>query len=855
MRFRLMALAAAGAWLATAGAAGAQRLAAVCGGDCNRDCQVTIDEVLTTVNVGLEQAPASSCDWGDVNADDQITIEEILTGVRTALDGCNGPPCHRRTVNIPAPGANDQENILTALIMAEPGDDIVFPEGTYHLTGQLSLDVDDVTIRGQGHDKTILSFQTQTTGAEGLLVMADRFVIENIGLEDSPGDLLKIVGANGLTIRGVRTEWTRGPNTDNGAYGLYPVECENVLIEDSIVIGAADAGFYIGQSHKIVMRRNRAEFNVAGVEIENSTDADVYENTATNNTGGILVFNLPGLRFIGGERTRVFNNQVFENNVPNFAARGTTVAAVPKGTGIMVLANDKVEVFGNTLRDNGTNHILLISFRTAQIVGGLNTNDRNYDKFSEGVFIHDNTYIGGGTQPEQAVADLVGPTVGGLPLPQIMYDGDTDAMKFVNGQILPEHRLCIQEDDVRFFNIDVIRFGANATSNLAFYDCELERLPAVKIRGVDAVAEPTPTVGPQPTPTPTQVASLESKCRVPPGTGINFDPGDAACEFLSSYRFFAGNGSTQQPNAGLVPFDVNTQLFSDYTVKQRFVYVPAGQAASYNASGAFEFPVGSVIVKTFSYPHDQRAPAQGAEILETRLLVRKSNGWVGLPYVWNAEKTEAVLKIVGATLSVSGVQADGTNATFAYTVPNSNQCKECHRENVDSGGVNLLGIKARHLNKNYSYTSGVANQLTHWAQLGILTGAPSDPSAAPRAAVFDDPTTGNIESRARSYLDINCAHCHNQGGAARSTGVYYAITETTPGHLGICKSPTAAGRGTGGFSRVIDPGHPNESILTFRMRSIEPEIAMPELGRRRVHAEAVDVLSQWIATLENCDSN
>ncbi len=854
MRFRQLALAAAALCLAAAGTAKAQRLTAVCGGDCNRDCSVTIDEVLTSVNIGLGRAEATSCDSGDINGDDEVTIEELITSVRTALDGCGGPPCQRRTVNIPAPGPNDLDNILTALITAEPGDEIVFPEGTYHLTGQLSLDVDDVTIRGQGQDKTILSFATQTTGAEGMLVMADRFVIENIGMEDSPGDLLKIVGAHGLTIRGVRTEWTRGSNTKNGAYGLYPVACTGVLIEDSIVKGAADAGFYVGQSHKIIMRRNRAELNVAGIEIENSTDADVYDNIATNNTGGLLIFNLPGLQFIGGKRTRAFHNQLFENNVPNFAARGTTVSAVPKGTGIMVLANDNVEVFDNTLRDNGTNQILLISFNTAAIVGGLSSNDRNYDKYSEGIYLHDNTYIGGGSNPDQGVSDLVGPVVGGLPLPQVMYDGDVDRNKLVNGQLPAAFRLCVQEDDVRFWNIDIRNLGANASPSLAPYDCELDRLPAVKIHGVDAAAEPTPTVGPQPTPTPTQVASLESKCRIPSGSGVNFDPSDVACEYLSSYRFFLGNGATQEPNTGLVPFNVNTQLFSDYTVKHRFVYVPAGQTARYADSDAFNFPVGSVIVKTFTYPRDQRDLSKGVDLLETRLLVRKASGWVGLPYVWNADRTDAVLKIVGTTLSVTGVQADGTVGTFPYTVPNSNQCKECHREH-DGGGVNLLGVKARHLNKNYAYADGVANQLEHWTQLGILTGAPADASIAPRAAVFDDPSTGSLELRARSYLDINCAHCHNQGGAARSTGVYFAFSETTPTHLGICKSPTAAGRGTGDFHEVIAPGHADESILTFRMKSTEPEIAMPELGRRRVHQEALNVISEWINSLTDCDSN
>lgn len=835
--------------MTAAAPARAQRLSAVCPGDCSQTCSVGSSDLVIAVEAALEQRSSETCDSADISGDGATTIDELVASVNSGVGGCSGPPCQTRIVEI-EPGENDQETILGALIDAEPGDVIHLKAGTYRLTGQLSLDVDDVTIRGDGMDETILSFDQQTTGAEGLLVTANRFVIEDIALINSPGDLMKIIGANGLTIRRVRTEWTNGPSTQNGSYGLYPVDCRNILIEDSIVRGASDAGFYVGQSHGIILRRSLAEYNVAGVEIENCTDADVYDNIATNNTGGILVFNLPGLAFLDGRRTRVFNNHIFENNTPNFAPRGTTVAAVPKGTGLMILANDEVEVFDNTFRDNGTTNALLIGYSTAQVIGNLGNPGAGYDRYSEGIYIHDNVYIGGGADPESEVANLLSGTVGPPPLPQILFDGQEDARKRVNGQ-LPDHlRLCIRENEVTFYKFSLT--GVGASPDLEPYDCSHPSLPAVRIPGVELPPSPTPSPTPTeeeptPTPTPTTTESQEARCRVPPGSGVNVDPTDRSCELLSSYRLFRGNPADHQPNDGVVPYDLNTQLFSDYTHKQRFAWLPPGKKATYSDRDSFEFPVGSVLVKTFSYPADLRDPEGPSELLETRLLVHTPTGWVGLPYVWNAAKTDAVLKTVGAALPVSGIQQNGEIASFTHNVPNSNQCKGCHREHAEKMGP--IGPKARHMNKPYAYTSGTMNQLTRWTQLGILEGAPADPATVERVAVFDDPSTGSTEQRARAYLDINCAHCHNPTGPARTTGLYLDFHETTREHLGQCKSPTAAGRGTGNLPYVVTPGNAANSILSFRMKSIEPEIAMPELGRTRIHAEAVAVIESWINSM------
>ena len=368
--------------------------------------------------------------------------------------------------------------------------------------------------------------------------------------------------------------------------------------------------------------------------------------------------------------------------------------------------------------------------------------------------------------------------------------------------------------------------------------------------GEPSRATPTATVTGAPSPTPTGTppgAGGESKCPLRPGSAVNFDAADPACELLSSYRFFVGEGRLQVPNEGVVPYDLNTELFADYTRKHRFVRLPPGSAAQYSPEASFDFPVGTVFIKTFAAPLDLRTPAAGERVLETRLLIRRASGWVGLPYVWNEEQTEARLRAVGAVLDVTGVQADGVRRTHEYDVPNVNQCKACHREHDDVMGP--LGPKARNLNKPYAYADDVENQLARWGRLGILHNAP-DPATAPRAPRFDDADDGSIELRARTYLDVNCSHCHNRTGRARPTDLYLDIAQDNPFHLGICKGPTAAGVASGTFRHIIDPGRPETSILVRRLNSDDPDIRMPELGRRRVHAEAVRVVSEWIATLE-----
>jgi uncharacterized repeat protein (TIGR03806 family) len=316
-------------------------------------------------------------------------------------------------------------------------------------------------------------------------------------------------------------------------------------------------------------------------------------------------------------------------------------------------------------------------------------------------------------------------------------------------------------------------------------------------------------------------------------------------KLLSAYNLFV-DGAAQIPNAGVVPYDITTPLFSDYAEKYRFVYVPDGSTATYTEDGPLEFPVGTVLVKTFAYPHDMRDPALGQRLIETRLLIHKESGWVGLPYVWDAEQRDAELKVAGGTTDVAWVDPVGAARAINYVIPTINDCKACHEIGKT---LQPIGPKARNVNKDYAYEHGTENQLAHWVRAGILQSAPA-PEDAPRLAVWNDPETGSLDARARAWLDVNCAHCHNPQGPASTSGLDLRYTQQEPVKLGLMKTPVAAGIGSGTFYHDIVPGRPDESILVYRISSMDPGVMMPEVPRRLVDEEGVSLIREWIAAME-----
>ena len=270
-----------------------------------------------------------------------------------------------------SPSEDPYTEIQEALILANSGDIIRITEGLYELEDSLSIDVDGLILEGEGINKTILSFKNQLSGAQGLSVTSNRVTLRDFAVEDAKGDAIKVKGVNDISFIRVRTEWTNGPDELNGAYGLYPVESKNVLIDSCVAIGASDAGIYVGQSENIIVKNSRAEYNVAGIEIENSYYADVYNNHAENNTGGILVFDLPDIPQQGGHHVRVFKNKSINNNTDNFAPEGNIVGEVPRGTGIIIQANSHVEIFDNDIGDNDTVNIAIVTY-------GYETDDKKY---------------------------------------------------------------------------------------------------------------------------------------------------------------------------------------------------------------------------------------------------------------------------------------------------------------------------------------------------------------------------------------------------------------------------------------------------------------------------------------------
>lgn len=424
------------------------------------------------------------------------TLVALIIGgsaIATLGGGCGGDdggddPCKDVSGDCVAvhSGANS-EDIQQALIDVPSGGTVAFAAGTYDLETDLSLDVDGVTIQGAGSDSTILSFANQVDGAQGMLVTADDFAIRDIAFEDTPGDALKILGTNGVTIQRTRVEWLGGPNETNGSYGLYPVQCQNVLIEDSTVRGASDSGIYVGQSDNVIVQNNHAELNVAGIEIENTTRADVHDNTATTNTGGILVFNLPGLQVENGAGTRVYHNQIFENNTANFAPAGNIVGLVPAGTGIAILAAHEVEIFDNDIHDHLSANLGIISYTPV----GIPISDPSYDQFPTAIYIHDNRFGGTSDMPTGMLGALLLSALGEIQsqgpyiVPDISWDGVMDPTRIVGGTMDygADDKLCIAANGTAdFINLAwPLADATKPTTDLAAHDCTHAPLPAVTL--------------------------------------------------------------------------------------------------------------------------------------------------------------------------------------------------------------------------------------------------------------------------------------------------------------------------------------------------------------------------------------
>ncbi len=385
-----------------------------------------------------------------------------------------------------------ETDIDGAVAQLQDGDTIAFAAGTYQFQNELALGkANDVTMIGAGQGKTIFDFSGQVAGEDSIFAQSVQNVtFEDFTVQNSPGNSIKALSVTGLTFRSLEVKWAAMNNTD-GAYGLYPVQCKNVMVEQSTISGASDSGIYIGQSQYIVVRNNTAFQNVAGIEIENSFYADVYGNTSHDNTGGILVFDLPGLPQEGGHNVRVYDNKIENNNTENFALSSDIVSLVPAGTGFFVMANHDVEVFGNTITGNKTAAVGVISYALTQ----MPPNDAKYYQWPSKVYVHGNTYSGNGALPDirNKIGVLLDTGLGSYPamhVPDVMYDGITDpAITMPAGNPM---QICVDEPtasavcDMHFDQLDSsdTNLPMILTCTASQFACTLPALPAVTWTGM-----------------------------------------------------------------------------------------------------------------------------------------------------------------------------------------------------------------------------------------------------------------------------------------------------------------------------------------------------------------------------------
>lgn len=748
---------------------------------------------------------------------------------------------------------NFEQSLNEALEQADHGAEIIMPEGKFFLNSEVVIIKHGIKLRGQGMGKTILSFKNQKIGAQGVFGSANALEFSDFAVEDSFGNAVKVVSAQAVTFRRLKISWTAGPRRENGAYGLYPVSSRDVLVEDCEVSDSSDAGIYVGQSENIIVRRNKAFHNVAGIEIENSRYADVYENEAFDNTAGILVFNLPNLPVKGGRQTRVFNNHVHDNNLKNFSTPGSIVHLVPDGLGIFIMANSEVEIFENQIINNNLTGVAISHYAVSE----RKFDDTTYDPMPRRISIRDNTFTKGkfkffdGTRMNAIIKLLLGFTT-----PEIIYDGIEDGT-YTGGKLADADRICIGKNkttdganEVRFGNmhLDNSRWwvpfpGGPGTHDTAPHDCVFAPFPEIKLALAPAL------------PPSTVKASAETVAKIckQKNRGVNWQALEYDCPNLSDYNlFFNKADATQDPQERGFKYKLNNELFTDYAEKDRFIFLPPNTSMKYTENSVFDFPVGTVITKTFSL-FLQNPKSEKPVAIETRLLVKRKAGWEAVEYLWDHSKQEAFL-FLGGKVEAYDILAHGEKPLkIDYAVPNRRQCASCHMTDTIAGTMSPIGPKAKFLNWTFSSNEegSQENQLVYFARKAFLSGLPKDLKQVPSTAVWSLPESGPLDRRVQAYLEINCAHCHSPKGGARNTGLYLQ-TELDPrsNSYGYCKRPVAAGLGSGGRLFDFDPQGADKSIVYYRMANDHLEVKMPQLGRSVAHTEALKVVEEWANSLK-----
>ncbi len=745
------------------------------------------------------------------------------------------------------------ERLQAALITSAPNSIIELPAGHFKLLNEISMTKSFITLRGQGKGKTILDFEGQRAGKQGVFATSDGVTIEDLSVWNSDGNGIKITGSNGVVIRRVEVKWTRGPNTNNGGYAIYPVNTQNVLIEECETMGASDSGIYVGQSKNVIVRNNLAYQNVAGIEIENTQNADVYDNIASQNTAGFLIFDLPDLNLRQGGDVRVYNNKSFNNNWPNFAPLGSIVSDVAKGVGMLILATKKVEVFNNHFYENNFANVVIANY----LISGLKVkNEQEYDPTPKAIYIHNNIFdeykkIQFNFKNE---ISLVTNWHFKTDTPDILYDGILDGT-YNKEKFTGDNRICIINNKnsdgspSRFGNMHldsdrkVLIFpGGPSSTDITPHDCELPRISQAQLEPPQFSAARYPD----------SILTASMACEQIIDHKINFKAAlTADCDNLASYNLFKNKlNPLENPMEKGFKYQLSSALFSDYALKARFIFVPDLQKIGFQPTSVFDFPVGTIITKTFWYQHQKDKSKK--KIVETRLLIHRPIGWVALPYIWNENQTEATLQRGGTELDISSewlTENTIKEKTFHYNVPNSNQCWNCHSL---ANKIHPIGPKAKWLNSEGTLQWHGKNQIQAMIDEKYFNESTleKDFSKIVIAGDYNNETLP-ISQRARAYLDINCAHCHSPNGTGGMSGLWLEYErEESSSHLGICKSPIAAGTAAAEVKFDIVPGHPEKSLLIKRLSDLRPANKMPEVGRNLVHTKGVALVSRWIQTLD-----
>lgn len=828
--------------------------------------------------------------------------------------------------------------------LAEDNSVVTLPAGCFKMNNQLTVDSkNNLVLRGAGINQTYLDF-SDVDGKDGIAISGgSNITIEDLQVAEASKNGIKADGVEGIIIRDVSTVWMEVPRARDengnlrGTYGIYPVKSQNVLIEDTWSYGSADAGIYVGQTIGAVIRRNVAEKNIAGIEIENSSQVDVYQNLAIGNTGGVLLFDLPGATTIGRliDDVRVFDNDIRDNNLVNYV--DTTcdnglggcgvVGIVPPGTGIVVLSGRNSEFFNNTIENHDSMALAMTSYLLVnddpEAYSPLNgTSEGNavmngWNPVPTNIHLHDNKVINTGANPNGSLIEemILAYTLEHQAFPAMFYDGAGESLirsqmfaplrDALNGMTQSNNwdyltnfteadANCLQNNGasvgILVDNTDpmgILRYAeSSANADFLFEQQQKTLLTAgcdsktplepntVTINGVeyginqeeqdDSVSDlpniPNGIVGNELCTADIDGINWDAITRESASYGEN-------CTSLSDYNLFQ-NAKDPTQNLNLdasakgTLYEMNVELFTDYSRKYRFVVMPEGVSAGYRKQEVFDLPVGTVLIKTFVLPSNtNNARGQNEELIETRLLIHRDSGWIALPYVWNQDKSDAQLTAVSVPFERSIVH-DGETLSFTYEVPSRNECTLCHKVEADVSdptgntqvkGFSPIGPKARNLNSVQATVSG-SNQLTHWETLGLFNAPlPDTPENLPKTPVFDTEegatnlTDDELLDYAKAYLDVNCAHCHRTEGKAASNPFKLEYWRDGIDQMGICARGITFHKGPSPY--VIVPGDADNSVLHYRI-NVDNGNMMPELGRHVVHKEGVALIRDWINSID-----